>query len=88
MKKLTLSLLSISILSISSLFAQTPTRVLDKENMREGEHVEYCATHKKMAEAMKNPEYAAAIKAAQEEAEIAAKENQPLLLQLTLLLFQ
>ena len=75
MKKLTLSLLSISILSISSLFAQTPTRVLDKENMREGEHVEYCATHKKMAEAMKNPEYAAAIKAAQEEAEIAAKEK-------------
>lgn len=75
MKKLTLSLLSISVLSISSLFAQTPTRVLDKENMREGEHVEYCATHKKMAEAMKNPEYAAAIKAAQVEAELAAQEK-------------
>lgn len=75
MKKLTLSLLSISALSISSLFAQTPQRVLEKENMREGEHVEYCITHKKMAEAMQNPEYAAYIKAAKEEAAQAAQEK-------------
>jgi PKD repeat protein len=75
MKKFTLTFLSFSVLSITSLFAQTPTRVLDKENMREGEHVEYCTTHKKMAEAMKNPEHAAYILAAKEEARLAAQQK-------------
>lgn len=31
---------------------------MDKENMRDGEHVEYCITHKKMNALLENPEYA------------------------------
>lgn len=53
--KLTLSLLMTGTLSMA--IAQTPqsSNELDPHNMREGENVEYCVTHKKMMEMLKNP---------------------------------
>jgi len=58
MKKQFYSLLGISLLSTAWSFGQQQDRVLDKGNMREGEHVEYCTTHKKMNELKSNPEFA------------------------------
>ncbi|AEA43211.1 M43 family zinc metalloprotease [Fluviicola taffensis] len=75
MKKQFYSLLGISLLSISSSFAQKQERVLDKQNMREGEHVEYCTTHKKMAELKKDPKMAALIAQAELEAENQTKSK-------------
>lgn len=66
MKKQIYSLLALSLISLGS-FAQKPERILDKGNMREGEHVEYCTTHKKLAELKKDPKMAAMIEAAQME---------------------
>lgn len=37
--------------------AQQTPRVLDVQNMREGENVEYCITHKKHAALLQNPDY-------------------------------
>ncbi|MNK00430.1 Pregnancy-associated plasma protein-A [compost metagenome] len=71
MKKRFYSLLGISLLSTTWSFAQQ--RILDKENMREGEHVEYCVTHKKLAELKKDPSKAAMIEAARLEAENQSK---------------
>jgi PKD repeat protein len=73
MKKI-YSLLAISLISIGS-FAQMPKRILDKSNMREGEHIEYCATHKKMAELRKDPKMAAMIDSAQAEMQNHAKSK-------------
>jgi PKD repeat protein len=42
------------LLSLSS-FAQISQRTIDKTNCREGEEVEYCLTHKKMHELLKDP---------------------------------
>jgi PKD repeat protein len=67
MKKQFYSLLGISLLSAAWSFGQQQDRVLDKSNMREGEHVEYCTTHKKIAELRKDPKMAAMIDAAQQE---------------------
>ncbi|WP_341899788.1 M43 family zinc metalloprotease [Fluviicola taffensis] len=58
MKKQFYSLLGISLLSATWSFGQQQERVLDKSNMREGEHVEYCTTHKKMNELRSNPQFA------------------------------
>lgn len=58
MKKQFYSLLGISLLSATWSFGQHQDRVLDKSNMREGEHVEYCTTHKKMNELKSNPQFA------------------------------
>lgn len=58
MKKQFYSLLGISLLSATWSFAQKQERILDKGNMRDGEHVEYCITHKKMNELKSNPEFA------------------------------
>ena len=58
MKKQFYSLLGISLLSATWSFAQQQNRILDKSNMREGEDVEYCITHKKMNELKANPEFA------------------------------
>ncbi|WP_430405799.1 M43 family zinc metalloprotease [Fluviicola sp.] len=58
MKKQFYSLLGISLLSATWSFGQQQERVLDKSNMREGEHVEYCTTHKKMNELKSNPQFA------------------------------
>lgn len=66
MKKQFYSLLGISLLSATWSFGQQ-NRVLDKDNVREGEHVEYCTTHKKLAELKKDPKMAAMIDAAQAE---------------------
>lgn len=70
MKKNFIALLGISLLTSWS-FSQTPVRTLDKTNMREGEKVEFCVTHKKLAELKKDPVMAAMIEAAQQ-----ATENQ------------
>jgi PKD repeat protein len=73
MKKQFYSLLGISLLFVSSGFAQQ--RVLDKENMREGEQVEYCTTHKKMAELRSDPQMAALIAQAKLDAENQSKSK-------------
>jgi hypothetical protein len=67
-----LFLLFLGVIFSSISFAQVKERVLDPTNIRPGEHVEYCISHKKMAEAMKNPEYAAQVAAAE------AAENNPI----------
>lgn len=41
-----------------SSFSQTQERTIDQSNCREGESVEYCITHKKMKEFLKDPENA------------------------------
>ncbi|MNU66241.1 Pregnancy-associated plasma protein-A [compost metagenome] len=73
MKKKIYSLLGISLLTSWS-FAQQQERILDKSNMREGEQVEYCASHKKLAELKKDPKMAAMIAAAQQESENQANQ--------------
>ena len=75
MKKQFYSLLGISLLSATWSFAQQQNHVLDKDNMREGEHVEYCSSHKKMAELRKDPKMLALINAAQEEAQNQSKSK-------------
>ena len=58
MKKQFYSLLGISLLFTTWSFAQQQGRILDKSNMRDGEDVEYCITHKKMNELKANPQFA------------------------------
>lgn len=58
-----------------SVFAQQKTRVLDPQNMREGENVEYCVTHKKNAEMLNNPDYVRGLKEAQQAYEEVAKKG-------------
>ncbi len=58
MKKFHTLLLCIGTFAASYTYAQS-TRDLDPTNMRDGETVEYCSSHKKMDEAMKDPEYKA-----------------------------
>ncbi len=58
MKKQFYSLLGISLLSATWSFGQQQGRILDKSNMRAGEDVEYCITHKKMNELKSNPQFA------------------------------
>ena len=50
---------SISILAICfNFFPQTSsTSIIDKDNCRDGESVEYCKTHKVMKELKKNPDF-------------------------------
>lgn len=71
MKKTTL-ILAASIFAGSCIFAQE--RALDKSNMREGEQVEYCTTHKKMKEVLADP--AIANQYAIEQAAFNAQFNQ------------
>ncbi|MFM7757688.1 MAG: M43 family zinc metalloprotease [Crocinitomicaceae bacterium] len=52
------SIISIFTISVSPLLGQK-SRPFDPTNAREGEKVEYCHQHIKMAELMKNPEFAA-----------------------------
>jgi PKD repeat protein len=49
--------LLIGLFSYTALFSQTPTRKIDMDNVRQGENVEYCVTHKKMNELKQNPEF-------------------------------
>lgn len=69
------SLLFIGFFLSTIVSAQVQQRQLDPTNMRPGEHVEFCASHKKMAEALKNPEYAAQVAAADAEANNPSKKN-------------
>ena len=55
--KLKLSLLSLSILTSLALQAQSVSTI-DYTNVREGEHVEYCRSHKVMHELQQNPSFA------------------------------
>lgn len=73
MKRNFYTLLSAYLLCLAPSFAQE--RVLDKANMREGESVEYCVTHKKMAELRNDPKMAAMIDAARHDAENQAKSK-------------
>ena len=67
-----LSLLTISAIGIVKA-QTTPNRVLDKSNTRDGEHVEYCITHKKQAALLADPAMAKQI--AKEKAEFEAMLN-------------
>ncbi|MES2556423.1 MAG: M43 family zinc metalloprotease [Bacteroidota bacterium] len=58
MKKLKLSVLAFSLLSISALFGQQQQH-LNHANMRDGEEVEYCHQQKRFNELMADPAFAA-----------------------------
>jgi PKD repeat protein len=58
MKKQFSTLFSLTLCVSSSVFAQNHEHQLDKQNMRLGEQVEYCVTHKKMNQLLANPEFA------------------------------
>jgi PKD repeat protein len=58
------------------VFGQKETRVLDPQNMREGENVEYCLTHKKNAALLSNPDYARGLQEAQLAYEEVAKKGE------------
>lgn len=73
--KLRAGLAGISLFATSHYYAQT-TQVLDKANMREGEHVEYCITHKKMNELHNIPGFSAQY--AIDQANMALAEQQML----------
>lgn len=55
MKKITTSIVALCLLSVSTVFGQTTAK---KPNTRAGESVEYCITHKKMNELLKDPDFA------------------------------
>jgi PKD repeat protein len=65
MKNMKNTLLSFCLFAATGVMAQTTPRVIDPANVREGEHVEYCITHKKMKEALADPAIAAQYAAAQ-----------------------
>lgn len=69
MKKQFSTLLGLTLCVSSSVFAQNNERQLDKQNMRQGEDVEYCITHKKMNQLLANPEFAKQYAKDQEEFE-------------------
>jgi PKD repeat protein len=58
MKKELSTLLTLALCLSQSVFSQTHERTLDKENMRQGEQVEYCVTHKKMNQLLSDPDRA------------------------------
>lgn len=55
MKKKLSTLLTLTLCLSNSVLSQNNERKLDKENMRQGEHVEYCVTHKKMNQLLSDP---------------------------------
>ena len=59
MKRIQTTILGISLLSFSAAFGQTPSRVLNQANMRQGETVEYCHQQKKLNEMLADPAFAA-----------------------------
>ncbi len=73
MRKKNYVLLGLTMLGFSSLFAQE--RILDKGNMREGENVEYCITHKKMNELLSNPSFAKQYEKDQQEFESLSQQK-------------
>ena len=73
--KLHLFLLSFSFIITTALNSQK-TRVFNPNNARDGENIEYCHQHIKMAELLNNPEYVKANEAA--EAEFQEKLRNPI----------
>ena len=72
-----LAFFSAALLATNVLQAQTPQRVLDPQNMREGESVEYCITHKKQAALEQNPAFVASQAIVEAEMnELAKKGNE------------
>jgi len=70
----TLALFLVAFSIFSTAQAQKPQRVLDVQNMREGENVEYCITHKKHAALLQNPDYVNGLAIAEAEfAEVSKK---------------
>lgn len=67
MKKQFSTLLALTFCFSHSVFSQHQERKLDKQNMRDGEDVEYCITHKKMNALLSNPEYAKQLAKDQQE---------------------
>ena len=59
----------------ATILAQQPKRVLDTQNMREGENVEYCLTHKKHTALLQNPEYVKGLAIAEAEYNELAKKG-------------
>ena len=55
MKKQLSTLLTLTLFVSGSVFSQNHNHQLDKENMRPGEQVEYCTTHKKMNQLLSDP---------------------------------
>jgi PKD repeat protein len=58
-----------------SLFAQNSKRVPDPQNTREGEHVEYCITHKKHNALLSNSAYVQGLQEAEMAYELVAKKG-------------
>lgn len=56
-------------------YAQKAQRILDPQNMREGENVEYCITHKKQAELEKDPVFLQGLIDAEAEYQEIAKKG-------------
>ena len=79
MKSISLLVLFLSALFCApQLFAQQPQRVLDTQNMREGENVEYCITHKKHTALLQNPVYVQGLQIAEAEfAEVVKRGGAP-----------
>ncbi|MFN5506936.1 MAG: M43 family zinc metalloprotease [Flavobacteriia bacterium] len=79
MKSISLLVLFLSALFCApQLFAQQPQRVLDTQNMREGENVEYCITHKKHTALLQNPSYVQGLQIAEAEyAEVVKRGGAP-----------
>jgi PKD repeat protein len=79
MKSISLLVLFLSALfSAPQVFAQQPQRVLDTQNMREGENVEYCITHKKHTALLQNPVYVQGLQIAEAEfAEVVKRGGAP-----------
>ena len=55
MKKLNLKLTALSVLAGSIMTAQAPVNIVDMDNVRDGETLEYCVQHIKMMEMLKDP---------------------------------
>lgn len=55
MNKLYSTIVGCGLFLCSTAFAQITERVIDPTNVREGESVEYCITHKKMHDLLKDP---------------------------------
>ena len=79
MKSISLLVLFLSALfSAPQVFAQQPQRVLDTQNMLEGENVEYCITHKKHTALLQNPVYVQGLQIAEAEfAEVVKRGGAP-----------
>ena len=70
------STIGIAILVLSSLLAFGQNKIVDKQNCRPGESVEYCTHHKKMNEILANPEFHKQYLKDQEELKLEVQNHQ------------